>query len=311
MDRRRMFMLFGIAWLSALALSWYVYRVSAAPKQERKTRVMAARRDLPAGTLVRKGDLMAINVPAASVPRGAVAAEADAVNRVLLYPVTANETLTIRKLSGQTTVEGMSSTIEPGYRAVSVQISDVTGVSGFIQPGSRVDVFYTRPGSMAEAITTTLLQNVKVMAIGRSTQAGQPQLDSRGQQVKATVATLVLTPQEAQKLELAKSQGRIGLSLRNPLDQSALADTKPITTEALDPMVSARMVRARRGRTTGFVAANLDDPKVWQELTGERKPRDEDKAKAEEEARKKKEAEKPRVVVDVYRGDKHVQELFR
>ena len=77
-------------------------------------------------------------------------------------------------------------------------------------------------------------------------------------------------------------------------------------------MISARMARARRGRTTNLGRANLEDPNVWQELTGEKKPTDAKKA-AEEEARRKKEqeAQKPRVVVDVYRGDKHVQELFR
>jgi hypothetical protein len=77
-------------------------------------------------------------------------------------------------------------------------------------------------------------------------------------------------------------------------------------------MISARLARARRGRTTNISRANLEDPKVWQELTGEKKPVDEAKAAAEEEARRRKaEQGKPRVVVDVYRGDKHVQESFR
>jgi hypothetical protein len=72
------------------------------------------------------------------------------------------------------------------------------------------------------------------------------------------------------------------------------------------------MARARRGRTTNVARANLEDPKVWQELTGEKKPVDPAKAAAEEEARRKKaELEKPRIVVDVYRGDKHVQESFK
>jgi hypothetical protein len=129
---------------------------------------------------------------------------------------------------------------------------------------------------------------------------------------KSPTVTLVLRPEEAQKLELAKSQGKIGLSLRNPLDSDANASTEPLTTEVLDPMISARVARARRGRTTNLARANLEDPNVWQELTGEKKPVDPRKAQAEEEARRKKvEPEKPRAVVDVYRGDKHVQESFR
>src|SRR5213076_1018984 len=120
---------------------------------------------------------------------------------------------------------------------------------------------------------------------------------------KSPTITLVLRPDDAQKLELAKSQGKIGLSLRNPLDSEQNAGTEPVTTEVLDPMISARLARARRGRTTNMTRANLEDPNVWQELTGEKKPVDPRKAQADEEARRKKAnadalALKPKVVVD-------------
>jgi pilus assembly protein CpaB len=208
-----------------------------------------------------------------------------------------------------TTVEGVSSTIDRGFRAVSVQVTDVSGVAGLIQPGSRVDVIFTRPGSMAEATTSTILQNVKVISTGRTVALGQA-VDPRAP--KSPTVTLVLLPDDAQKLELAKSQGKISLSLRNPLDSVQSPTTGTITTEVLDPMISARLARARRGRTTNISKANLEDPNVWQELTGEKKPVDAARAAAEEEARRKKaESEKARVVVDVYRGDKHVQESFR
>ena len=101
------------------------------------------------------------------------------------------------------------------------------------------------------------------------------------------------------------------MSLRNPLDGGESAEAGPVTTEVLDPMISARLARARKGRTTNVGRANLEDPKVWQDLTGEQSAlRAEKAAKEAEEARRKKEAEK-RVVVDVYRGDKHVQESFK
>jgi pilus assembly protein CpaB len=217
----------------------------------------------------------------------------------------------------------VSSTIDPGYRAMSVQITDVSGVAGLLQPGSKVDVLFTRPGSMAEATTSTILQNVKVISIGRSVQtastagAAPTAADMRAAASTTNkVITLVLVPADAQKLELAKNQGRISLALRNPLDNSQAENTEPITTEVLDPMISARLARARRGRTTNLGRANLEDPNVWQELTGEKKLADPRKQAADEEARRKKaEAEAaalmPKVVVDVYRGDKHVQESFR
>jgi pilus assembly protein CpaB len=157
---------------------------------------------------------------------------------------------------------------------------------------------------MAEAITSTILQNVRVLAMGRTLSVGQP-VDPKAP--KVPVATLIVTPAEAQKLELAKNQGKISLALRNPQDNMT-ADTKgPVTTEVLDPMISARLARARRGRTTNIKGApNLDDPRVWQELTGEKKLQDE-KPKLVE----KKEPEKPRAVIDVFHGSKHVQETFK
>jgi pilus assembly protein CpaB len=264
---------------------------------------------MPIGTLLRKSDLKIVNYPEKDVPKGAVFALQGAENRVVMVPMNTNEPVLQGKLSDTTTVEGVASTIEKGYRAVSVQVTDVTGVAGLIQPGSHVDVLFTRPGSMAEATTSTILQNVRVISTGRSIQAGQA-VDPRAP--KSPTVTLILTPDDAQKLELAKNQGRIGLSLRNPLDLNRDASTEPLTTEVLDPMISARLARARRGRTTNLARANLEDPNVWQELTGEKKPADPRKAAAEEEARRRKsEAEKPKLVIDVYRGDKHVQESFR
>jgi len=306
MDRQRMLLLFGAAWVSAALLTWFLYAKTKMPAEQKKVQIMVAGRDMPVGTMLKKTDLKVVGVLEKDVPKGAVFSDREAVNRVILYPVSANEPLLISKVSSTTTAEGIPSTIEPGYRAMSVQISDVSGVAGLIQPGSRVDVLFTRPGSMAEATTSIILQNVRVLSIGRITQVGQ-QVDPRAP--KMPVVTLVLNPADAQKLELAKNEGKISLSLRNPLDNTAAANSGPVTTEVLDPMISARLARARRGRTTAISKANLDDPKVWQDLTGEKKVQDEQKLA--EEARRRKDAEKPRVVVDVYRGDKHVQELFR
>jgi pilus assembly protein CpaB len=309
MDRQKKFLLFGAAWVSALLLTWFYYSNAVAPKQEKTLRMVVATHDMPMGTLLKKSDLKLVNYPQKDVPKGSVFQIAAAENRVLMVSLNTNEPVLQAKLSDMTSVEGVSSTIDRGYRAVSVQVTDVSGVAGLIQPGSHVDVIFTRPGSMAEATTSTILQNVKVISTGRTVAIGQT-VDPRAP--KSPTVTLVLLPEDAQKLELAKSQGKISLSLRNPLDSAQSANTEPVTTEVLDPMISARLARARRGRTTNIGRANLEDPKVWQELTGEKKPVDAAKAAAEEEARRKKaESEKPRIVVDVYRGDKHVQELFR
>jgi pilus assembly protein CpaB len=309
MDRQKKFLLFGAAWVSALLLTWFYYHNAVAPQQEKTLRMVVATHDMPVGTLLKKSDLKVVNYPAKDVPKGSIFQISGAENRVLMMPLNTNEPVLNGKLSDMTTVEGVSSTIDRGYRAVSVQVTDVSGVAGLIQPGSHVDVIFTRPGSMAEATTSTILQNVKVISTGRTVAVGQT-LDPRAP--KSPTVTLILLPADAQKLELAKNQGKVSLSLRNPLDSAQAANTEPVTTEVLDPMISARLARARRGRTTNVARANLEDPKVWQELTGEKKLVDPAKIAAEEEARRKKaEPEKPRIVVDVYRGDKHVQESFK
>jgi pilus assembly protein CpaB len=294
MDRQKKLLIFAGAWISAGLLTWVLFARAVAPQQEKMVRVVAATHDMPLGTLLRQSDLKLVNTPERYAPKGVVLDPKNALNRVLLMPLNQNEPVLLSKLSAPTTTEGMSSVIDPGFRAVAVPITDATGVAGLIQPNSRVDVLFTRPGTMAEAITSTILQNVKVLATGHQTPAGQTP-DTRT--VRQPVVTLLLTPADAQKLELAKNQGKISLSLRNPLDGEKAADTGPVTTEVLDPNINARMALAKKGRVGG--KSQLEDPAVWQDLAGRKG------------AEIKRESDKPRVVVDVYRGDKHVQELFK
>jgi len=284
MDRRKKILIFGGAWVSAMLLTWFLYARTVAPHEERHVRIVVAAHDLPLGTLLRASDVRVVSYPGHDIPKGVIYQTKDATNKVALVSLYSNEPLLLSKLSAPTSLEGFSSIIPPGYRAVSVPITDASGVAGLIQPNSKVDVLFTRTGSVAEASTTTILQDVKVISTGKLLPAGQAP-DPRAP--KSPTVTLVLTPQDAQKLELAKNQGRISLSLRNPLDNSETADSGPVTTEALDPGLSDRLALARRNnRNPAFGELKKEPPK--------------------------KEIEKPpRVVVDVYHGDKHVQELFR
>ncbi len=288
MDRNRILILFGVAWVSAALLTWFLYSSTQAPKQAKRTAIVAAVHDLPVGTILHKADLKTVNVLPADLPKGAVAVDKEAIDHVVLYPVNANEPLVTSKLSKLTGAEGIQATIDPGHRAVSVQITDVSGVAGLIAPGARVDVLFTRTGNMAEALTSTILQNVQVLAIGRAVQIGQT-IDPKA--AKVPVATLVVTPAQAQVLELAKNEGKISLSLRNPLDPSADLDGTPVTGIALDPSLkNKKPVR------------NLNADGAFEDLSGG--PR---VAKKEPPPP----PPPPRAVVDVFRGDKHVQEVFK
>ncbi|MEO7650126.1 MAG: Flp pilus assembly protein CpaB, partial [Bryobacteraceae bacterium] len=260
MDRQKIIMIFGAAWLSAALLTWIFIAKTRGPKTEETRKVVAASRDLMIGTRLKKTDLKFVEMQLKDLPRGAVTDDKLAIDRALLLPVSMNEAFTGVKLSSAAGADGVPSTIEQGKRAMSVQITDASGVAGLIQPNSRVDVLFTRPGSMAEAMTTIILQNVKVLAIGRIVQVGQV-VDPKA--TKLPVATLIVTPEEAQKLELAKNQGKISLALRNPLDGATNDDLQPINADVLDPMISARLARARRGKTTRNTGKipNLDDPR--------------------------------------------------
>lgn len=289
MDRQKQFLIFGASLLSAGLLTWFLYANTVAPKTEKQVSVFVASHDMPLGTLLRQSDIKAVRYPERDVPKGVVVQTRDAVGRVVLVPISMNEPLLNSKLSSPTSTEGVSSTIDPGFRAVAVQISDSTGVAGLVQPNSRVDVLFTRPGTMTEASTSTILQNVKVLSVGRSSPTGAT-VDARAPRVP--VVTLVLLPADAQKLELAKNEGKISLSLRNPLDPSQTASSVPMTTEVLDPTLTDRIAKARRA-----ARAEVAPPApAWANLLKKAPP---------------KEPEKPRAVIDVYRGDKHVQETFR
>ena len=293
MDRNKLLLIFGGAWVSAALLTWFLYASTTAPKTEKTALVIAAARDMPAGTRVKKTDIRVVKLGEKDLPKGAIQLDTLAIERVLLFPVGQNEALTTAKLSSVAGAEGLPSTIEPGKRAISVQISDNSGVAGLIQPRAHVDVLFTRSGSMAEAVTSTILEDVVVLSIGRTTEV-QPSpttVAPVGASSNANrAATLLLTPQQARKLEWAKNQGKIALALRNPLDKSVAEKPESTTAESLNLGAYAQS-RSR--------IPNMRDDKMWAQLTAE-KPKIE-----------KKEPPKPRLVIDVYRGDKHVQEIFQ
>jgi pilus assembly protein CpaB len=296
MDRKKVLMIFGAAWVSAALLTWFLYATTRAPRVEKTIAVQAAARDMPAGTRLAKSDLKTVRFPEKDVPRMALLDEKQLLDRPLLFPVNANEPLTAAKVASVGGAEGVSSTIEVGKRAISVAITDTTGVSGLIQPRSHVDVLFTRTGAMTEAVTTTILEDVVVLAMGRTTEAPNASTPTAPvaagtTAARALTATLLVTPEQTRVVELAKNQGRISLSLRNPLDRDT---TGPGSTTA-----EALYAGALKGKGFSFGAARQvappppPKPEPPKPVVIERPP-----------------PPKPKKVIDVFRGDKHVQETF-
>jgi pilus assembly protein CpaB len=172
-----------------------------------------------------------IPVLRSGVPAGAFTSPGDLVGRGVIVPVSENEILLTSKLASSESGAGLPSMIPDGMRAVSVKVNDVVAVAGFVVPGTRVDVLLTgHPGTQggpADVTTTTVLQNVQVLAAGQKMQR-----DPNGQPQNVPVITLLVSPEDAQKLTLATQEGRIQLALRNPLDLEK-AKTSPVKNVTL------------------------------------------------------------------------------
>ncbi|MBM3785368.1 MAG: Flp pilus assembly protein CpaB [Acidobacteria bacterium] len=323
MDRQKLLLIFGGAFVAAALLTWFLYAQTVQPKKDKMVTVLAASADLPAGTRLQKIHLKSVSVLEAIRPKGALTDEKLLLDRSLLFPVTQNEPLLTNRLSSVTGADGAASMIEEGMRGVSVSIAESSMAGGLIQPRSHVDVLYTKPGSAAEAVTTTVLEDVTVLSIGRTVEAQAAPAAAAGTGTPAPSpapatgnrsVTLKVTPEQARILELAKNQGRVSLSLRNPKDKSKAEEIQSATSEMIDPGLTLRTMKARAmqsGRMPSRALLNipnLKDDKAWAALVGD-DPMQRPPAAAKPV--EKKEPPKPRAIVDVFRGDKHVQETFQ
>lgn len=177
--------------------------------------VVVASRDIPAGGIVRREDVETVSWPGSALPEGFATQPGEVVGRGLIVEVRENEPLLAWKLADKEAGGGLSITIPEGMRAVSVEVDEVVGVAGFVLPGTRVDVIATvMPGTDRTRTTTRIiLQNIRAMA---ADQRYQQDIDGEPQYV--TVVTLLVTPEQAEELTLAATEGRIQLALRNTLD---------------------------------------------------------------------------------------------
>src|ERR1700736_1597235 len=221
MDRRFLTVL-GVSLLFALVISSVFYqmtaRAGAKPKQENtETKdVVLAARPLSVGTTVKPADIKLGKVPTANFPKGAFSKAEEVIDRPLVSNILIDEPVLEGRLAVRGSGLGLAPIIPVGMRAVTVRVNDVTGISGFVLPGMRVDVLVTgRPPNSDGTITATVLQNMVVLSAGTAIQA-----DARGNAIQAATVTLLATPEQAETLTLANTEGRIQLVLRNGSDQT-------------------------------------------------------------------------------------------
>jgi|SRR5271157_230245 len=216
MNRTRLLMIGGLALALGLLAAGYVYKnlqKGAGAGSEPGVEVMVAADDLQVGSKVEEHDIKIIRIPASDLPAGAPRKRSEVLGHGVIIPISKGEFILANKLAGEN-VTGLPSLITPGMRAVSVRVNEVVSVAGFVTPGTRVDVLLTgTPTGGNDAQTTTVLQDVKVLASGHTLEKS-----ATGEAQNTPVITLLVTPDDAQRLTLASSEGHIQLALRNPLD---------------------------------------------------------------------------------------------
>ena len=182
--------------------------------------VVVAKQDIPLGERITAEQLALVPIPNGSLPEGVFRKIDDVVGRVAITPIGIRETITNMKLAPAGTGGGLSAVIPEGYRAMTVKVDDVVGVSGFIMPGSFVDVVAIvvplAQGAAAASgpISKIVLQNIKVLASGAKIDSPENQRTPSA----VTAVTLQVTPEQAEKLVLAANEGKLQLVMRNYSD---------------------------------------------------------------------------------------------
>src|SRR5215210_8021642 len=209
-------LLFGT--LAAISVSRYLSSAQAYTKN--LNNVVVAKVAIPLGTKIIPEQLSVVQFPRDSMPDGVFDSVEKLVGRVAVTNIAAREPITDSKLAAEGTAGGLSAVIPEGYRAITVKVDDVVGISGFIQPGAMVDVVVVidpaEHTANQDPISKIVLQNIKVLANGQN--IDQPKNEREANSVKAV--TLQVTPEQAEKLVLAANEGKLQLVMRNSIDQS-------------------------------------------------------------------------------------------
>jgi pilus assembly protein CpaB len=252
--RNRIFAVLAIAVLAGGGLAYGTYNlVNNQPTQTVHVQtqpVVVAAADLQLGSELKKEDLTTINFPMGQAPEGAFAKPADVLGRGLIAPIVKNEPILPAKLASKEAGSGLPPVIPEGMRAVSVRVNEVIGVAGYVLPGTRVDVVATASPTATRSDTTSklILSNVQVLTAGTRMEQDQ----EKGKPMQVTVVTLLVNPEQSERLALASTEGKIQLALRNPMDQSA-PETPGVRTAALVGVARAaqpKTVASSRPRST-------------------------------------------------------------
>jgi pilus assembly protein CpaB len=191
-------------------------------------KVAVAAVDLPLAAKIGPQDIKLVEWPKDHLPPGAFTDLKELEGRIVISRVLAEQPILPAMMAAKNAGNGLAALIPPNMRAIAVRVDDVVGVAGFIHPDDRVDVLVTlrpnRPG--AETTTKVFMQNGKVLAVGQEVESSDK---ARLHATPATVATLLVSPSDSERLALASAEGRLILTLRS------WTDSRPVETEGALP----------------------------------------------------------------------------
>ena len=242
--------------------------------------VVVAKGDVEPGKELAKEDLSVSKIPVEAAPGQIFSDPAQLVGRVVTTPLVKGETILESLLAPTGTGSGLQALVPPGMRAITLEINQFSGVGGMLQPGCRVDVLsLLNDNKTHESVSRTILQNIKITAVGRSTSATPP-VDANGNPLPpANDITLLCTPHQAQVLELAALTGRPWFVLRSmrdgeesPMEGTTLAELRGDDTQgnndSAPQVVQTNVTPTPTAQPTSFDAAPSTIKRTVQVIRG-------------------------------------------
>ncbi|TFW27709.1 Flp pilus assembly protein CpaB [Duganella callida] len=233
MRNTRALMMIGVALVLALAAVVVAAQWIAGQSGSNSNKVAVAMLDISMGARLTPELVNMVDWPAGSMPAGAMSDVKALEGRITRGNIQRGEPITESKLAPAGTQGGLSSVVAEGKRAMTVRVNDVVGVAGFALPGNYVDILVNTNsdsrgdmGVREQAISKIVLERILVLAVAQEANRD----DTKPKVVNAV--TLELTPEQVEKLDLARSVGTLSLVLRNQIDPNA-ANTEGATKSSL------------------------------------------------------------------------------
>lgn len=222
--------------------------------------VVVAKRDLPMGTRLQPDMLTTIRWPTSASIDSPVNRMDQAYDRVINMQVLKGEPLLKNKLAAMGEIGGLSSVLQEGQRAVTVKVNEIMGVAGFALPGNYVDLMVNTPDGQDNPVSKIVIERIKVLAVAQDVAS----TENKPRVVNAV--TLEVTPEQAEKIDLARSVGTLSLVLRSQIDTRSVSTEGARKTDLLPGTEMARVnssgksrVPARSAPPTSSVARRQTD----------------------------------------------------